>query len=277
MEFSGKVALITGGSSGIGLATASELSRRGAHVWLAARGEERLHSALAEVEGHKLREGQRFGSSKVDVSDEHQVLAMVETVSQTVGLPDILINSAGEVEPGYVQDLPLSAFRKMMDIDYFGTVHTIKAVLPGMIARGSGHIVNVSSLAGLIGGFGYGAYAPTKSAVFVFSDVLQSEMKPHGIHVSVVFPPDTDTPQLVYDRQHRPFETEYAAGAAGMISAQTVAKSIVHGIEHNQHMILPGFQGKVIFWLSGLGRSVLRQTEDSLVARAQKKMCTAGK
>ncbi|MGA2112037.1 MAG: SDR family oxidoreductase [Anaerolineales bacterium] len=275
MEFFGKVALVTGGSSGIGLATADELSHRGAHVWLVARGEERLRSALAEVEGHKLREGQRFGFSKADVSDEGQVSALVETVIHSMGLPDILINSAGEVQPGYAQDLAVSAFRQMMDIDYFGTVHTIKAVLPGMIARGSGQIVNVSSLAGLIGGFGYSAYAPAKAAVYILSDVLRSEMKPHGIRITVVFPPDTDTPQLVYDRQHRPVETEYAAGAAGMVSAQAVAKAIVHGIERGQHMILPGFQGKMIFWLSGVGRTVLQQTEDSLVARAQKKMRTA--
>lgn len=275
MEFSGKVALVTGGSSGIGLATARKLSQKGAHVWLVARGEERLRSALAEVEGHKLREGQRFGFSKADVSDERQASAAVETVVHSIGLPDILVNSAGEVQPGYVQELAVSVFREMMEIDYFGTVHTVKAVLPGMITRGSGQIVNVSSLAGLVGGFGYSAYAPAKSAVYIFSDVLRSEMKSHGIRVSVVFPPDTETPQLAFDRQHRPFETEYAAGAAGLASPEAIADAILHGIEHGQHMILPGFQGKAIFWLSGLGRTVLQQAEDSLVARAQKKMRTA--
>jgi len=272
MEFSGKVALITGGSSGIGLATAEELSHRGAHVWLVARGQERLQSALAEVERHRLREDQHIGFSKADVSDEAQARAVMETVIHSVGLPDILVNSAGEVEPGYAQELAVSVFRRMMEIDYFGTVHMIQAVLPGMIARGSGQIVNVSSLAGLIGGFGYSAYAPAKAAVYILSDVLRSEMKPHGIRIAVVFPPDTDTPQLMYDRQHRPVETDYAAGAAGSVSAQTVARAIVHGMERGQHMILPGFQGNLIFWLSGLGRTLLQQTEDSLVARAQKKM-----
>jgi 3-dehydrosphinganine reductase len=277
MEFSGKVALVTGGSSGIGLATARELSRKGAHVWLVARGEERLRSALAEVEGHKLREDQRFGFSKADVSDERQVSAMVETVVNSIGLPDILINSAGEVQPGYVQELAVSAFREMMDIDYFGTVHTVKAVLPGMIARGSGQIVNISSVVGFFGGFGYSAYAPAKSAVYVFSEVLRAEMKSHGIRVSVVFPPDTDTPQLAFDRQHRPFETEYVAGAVGLASPQAIAESTLHGIEHGQYMIMPGFQGKAVFWLSGLGRAVLQLAENYLVARAQKKMRAAAR
>jgi 3-dehydrosphinganine reductase len=271
MDFSGKVALVTGGSSGIGLATAKELSRRGAHVWLVARNEERLRSALAEVEGQKARDGQRFGYSVADVSQEDQVSAMMETVIHSTRLPDILINSAGEVEAGYVQDLPLSTFRKTMEIDYYGTVYTVKAVLPGMIARRSGQIVNISSLAGVVGGFGYSTYAPAKSAVYIFSDVLRSEMKSHGIRVSVVFPPDTDTPQLAYDREHRPFETEYAAGPVGMAKPDAVAKAIVHGIERGDHMILPGFQGKIIFGLSGLGRGLLQYLEDILVARAQKK------
>lgn len=275
MEFSGKVALVTGGSSGIGLATARALSRRGAHVWLVARGEERLRSALAEVEAYKIREGQRFGCSRVDVSREDQVAAMMETVTRSIGLPDILINCAGEVEPGYIPDLPLSAFRNMMEIDYYGTVYTVKAALPGMIARGSGQIVNMSSAAGLIGVFGYGAYAPAKAATYIFTEVLRSEVKAHGVRVSVVFATDVDTPQLTFDREHRPYETEYAAGTAGVTKPEVVAKAIVRGIEHGQFLIIVGLPSRAMYWLSGMGREVVQYFFDFLVARAQKKMRAA--
>ncbi|MCP5430947.1 MAG: SDR family NAD(P)-dependent oxidoreductase [Chromatiaceae bacterium] len=114
----------------------------------------------------------------------------------TCGLPDFLFNCAGRAEPGYIQDYSLDAYEAAMRVDYLGTVIPTQYLLPDFIARGSGHIINVSSVAGFLGLIGYGTYAPAKFAVVGFSEVLRHEMKPHGVRVSVVCPPDVDTRDL---------------------------------------------------------------------------------
>ena len=123
-----------------------------------------------------------------DVTDLAQVQSAQQHIQREAGVPDLLINCAGGAHPGYVQELPLEVFHEMMDLNYFGTVHMVKAWLPAMLERGSGHIVNVSSVAGFLGAFGYSAYGPSKYAVRGFSDVLRLEVKPLGLRVSVVFP-----------------------------------------------------------------------------------------
>jgi 3-dehydrosphinganine reductase len=196
---------------------------------------------------------------------------------QSVGMPDLVINSAGVAHPGYVQDIDLKIFHWMMDVNYFGTVNVIKALLPGMIERGSGYIVNISSMAGLIGLFGYSAYGASKYAVRGFSDVLRSELKPHGIGVSVVFPPDTDTPQLAYEKQFKPAETRALTGTSRMTSAEIVAQSVLHGIEKGKYLILPGMENKLIYRLSNLFSDAVYPLLDWLIAQAQRKNNFAGK
>jgi len=176
-SFQDRTVLITGGSSGIGLALARRLSEAGAHIWLMARRKPELESALARLNGaagsHHIVDG--------DVSDWRRVAEAIAQVERESGLPDLVINSAGVTRPGYVQDLSIEIFREMMEINYLGTVHVVKAVLPGMIARSSGYIVNISSTAGLLGVFGYTAYGASKFAVRGFSDALRAEVKPLGI------------------------------------------------------------------------------------------------
>ncbi|HLA96805.1 MAG TPA: SDR family NAD(P)-dependent oxidoreductase, partial [Anaerolineales bacterium] len=143
-----RVALVTGGSSGIGLALARLLAQKGSHVWLAARREDGLAAALAEVKAARQNNQQLCGAISADVSDPAQAVEAAEQVARQVGAPHLLVNSAGVARPGYFQELDLEAFRWMMEINYFGAVHMVKAVLPGMLERGSGHIVNLSSVAG---------------------------------------------------------------------------------------------------------------------------------
>jgi 3-dehydrosphinganine reductase len=271
MGFRNQVALITGGSSGIGLATARLLAAQGAHVWLLARDQGRLDAALAQVQAACISPDQRCGVVQADVSDAGQAAAAVTHVIEQAGVPDLVINSAGVVHPGYCQDLDLDIFHWTMDIDYFGTVHIVKAIVPHMIARGSGHIVNISSLAGIIAIYGYTAYSGAKFAVRGFSDALRSEMKPLGVQVSVVFPPDTDTPQLAYENQFKPPETRELAGNAHAMTAEQVAKVILDGVAHRRYIILPGFEGKLFYWLSGLVGAGLYPIMDMMVASARAK------
>jgi 3-dehydrosphinganine reductase len=262
--FGNKTVIITGGSSGIGLALAKELTGHGARVWLLARQKDRLSAAQDEI-------GLECRTVSVDVSDWEQVKKTIGQVIHVSGVPDILINSAGMAHPGYVQDLDMDIFRSMMDINYFGTVHVVKAILPGMLERGSGHIVNISSIAGYLGVFGYSAYGASKYAVRGFSDVLRSELKPHGIRVSVVFPPDTDTPGLAYEVPFKPLETKALSGSAKVMSAEAVAATILRGVQRGKYVILPGFDAKFFFSLSNLLGNGVYPVMDWMIRDARRK------
>jgi len=266
-----RVAFVTGGSSGIGLALARLLAASGAHVWLAARERIRLESALKEVESARYSPTQRCGIISADLSVPVEAAEAVSRVIQSVGVPDLVINSAGVAHPGYVQDLPLDIFRWMMETNYFATVYVTKAVLPGMIERRSGYITNISSMAGFLGIFGYTAYGASKFAVTGFSESLRAELKPHGIHVSVVFPPDTDTPQLAYENQYKPAETKAISGTAHALSAEKVAQAILQQAERGRFLIFPGSEARLVYILSSkLPRSLVFAVLDWLASKGRK-------
>jgi len=183
-----------------------------------------------------------------------------------------VINSGGVTRPGYVQDLSLDIFREMIEINYLGTIYITKAVLNGMLRRGSGHIVNVSSMAGLVGVFGYTAYGASKFAVRGFTDALRAEVKGLGIDVSIVYPPDTDTPQLAYDNKYKPPETKAISRLNSVLPPEKVAGAILDGIIHRRYMILPGFDSKLSYWLISLSGALVYPAMDWLVARERRKL-----
>jgi len=266
-QWQGKISLITGGSSGIGFAAAKWLAAHGSHVWLVARRKPLLEEAITNL---PRSDHQKHGYISADISIPEQAAEAVEHVTEEIGLPDLLINSAGVAHPGYIQELDLDIFDWQMKVNYFGTVYMTKEVLPGMIARGSGHIVNISSMAGFLGVFGYSAYGASKYAVRGFSDVLRAEMKPHGIRVTIVYPPDTDTPQYTYEKAYRPTELD-EINSSPPLSAEKVAGEMMRGVSKGRSVILPGFETKLFYYLSGLLRPAVYPIMDWLVARARDK------
>ncbi|HEX7444311.1 MAG TPA: SDR family NAD(P)-dependent oxidoreductase, partial [Acidimicrobiales bacterium] len=190
-RFVGRHAVVTGGSSGIGLATAHALGARGARVTIVARRPELLEAAVEELSAA----GIDAASASLDVADREAVAAVLAGLSAERGPVDILVCSAGVARPGHFRELDDDVFREMMDVDYFGTLWPIRAVVPAMVERGSGSIVGISSDAGLVGVFGYTAYGAAKFAVRGLLEALRAEMVPHGVHVGCCFPPDVDTPQ----------------------------------------------------------------------------------
>jgi 3-dehydrosphinganine reductase len=221
--------VITGGSSGIGLATAQEAVARGARVSLLARDPVRLADA-AETVG-------AVATASVDVAQDGALRAAVATVVAQGGPCDVLITAAGSAHPGYFERLDDSVFRDQMEVDYFGTLHAVRAVVPSMIERGHGHVVTISSTAGLIGVFGYSAYAPAKYAVRGLAETLRSELAPHGIVVACVYPPDTRTPGLDAEDALKPAETVRISAAITPREAVDVARAIVRGIEKDRLVI----------------------------------------
>jgi 3-dehydrosphinganine reductase len=274
-SFIDKRVLITGGSSGIGLALAKQLSSLGANVCIMARREDVLQQALVEIKAVRQNANQRFDAFAVDVSDYTLVNQVIREIIGLQGAPDIVVNSAGVVQPGLFQDLTPENFKWNMDINFFGTVNIIRAVVPEMIKRGSGIIVNVSSMAGFLGTYGYTAYGASKYAVRGFSDALRAEMKPHGIRVHIVFPPDTDTPQLVYDNANKPFVTKELSGAAKAMSAEAVSASIMKGITRREYIITPGFDASFYYFLSNLLGRLVYPLMDLMIGMAMRKMRSA--
>jgi len=221
--YTNKNILVTGGSSGIGRSLARLAASFGASVHILARNSDRLEKTLSELEDFRLSAQQTFSTIQADISDYAALSEAISQFSHQYGTPDILINSAGVAHPSEIHETDLEIFHWMMNVNYFGTINTVKLVLPGMLDRGSGHIVNFSSMAGYMGVYGYTAYGASKYAVRGFSDVLRAELKSKGISVSIVFPPDTDTPQLSYENQFKPAVTRILAGSAGMMTADKVA------------------------------------------------------
>jgi len=266
-SFQGRLVLITGGSSGLGLALANLLAAQGANIWLIARRKDVLENAY---KGLPVASGQRHGKIAADVSDWGQVQTAVASVIREAGVPDLLINCAGYAHPGYVQEIPIDVFREMMDVDYFGTINMVKALLPHMLERRDGYIVNISSAAGFLAPFGYSAYTPAKYAVRGFSDVLRLELKPLGVRVSVAFPPDMDTPGMVNENKTKPFETTEAFSST-LVKAEPVAKAILNGVKHGQYIILPGFETKLYYYLVFLLGNAIYPLLDGLLAQARRK------
>jgi 3-dehydrosphinganine reductase len=267
----GKVALVTGGSSGMGKAVACALAEHGMNVWIISRRKDVLEAARMEVDHHRKSTNQLIATISADVSDRDQVHQALQVITEKSGCVDLLVNAVGAAHPGYVQDLDVEIFTSMMDVNYFGTVYVTKETLPLMLKKGAGYIVNTSSIAGFFGTYGYTAYGASKYAVRGFSSALRAELRLHNIGVSVVYPPNMDTPGLENENKTKPPETKALEGNAKEMSAEAVAREIINGIQHCTYDILPGFESKLVYRLNGVAGGLLNVYLDRVVANTYKK------
>ena len=270
--YKGKLVLITGGSSGIGFALAKRIAASRGNVAILARTKEMLAAAETEIKKHQIDPGQQIFKINADITQPDKLTTALEKFKGQAGIPDIVINSAGVAHPGKFTTLDPEIFHWMMDVNYFGTVNVLKNFLPEMQQRHTGTIVNISSIAGFIGVYGYSAYGASKYAVRGLSDVLRSELKPYGVKVSVVFPPDTETPQLEYESQFKPFITKEVAGSAKLMSADAVATDILKQVARGKYIILPGSEGKLLFTAQNLLGRLLYPIMDQMVNSAISKI-----
>lgn len=254
--------LVTGGTSGIGLAFARTALQRGARVSAIARNRQQLGADGADA-------AIRFVPA--DVADVAALSAAVGACAAAHGPVTVLVTSAGVVRPGYFLDLPPDEFETQMRVNYFGTMYSVRAVLPGMLAAGAGTIVGISSAAGLVGVFGYSAYSPTKFAVRGLLETLRMELRPRGVHVAICYPPDVDTPMLAAEAPFKPRELVALSGTIKPLSAQQVADKLADGIARRQAVIIPDRQTAALRRLMGMVPGLANRYMDSVVARAARR------
>ncbi|KAI8473401.1 MAG: hypothetical protein J3K34DRAFT_391865 [Monoraphidium minutum] len=200
--YRGRHALITGASEGVGLEIAKMVAAAGGRVTLVSRTEAKLRAAEAACLA--ARGGGGGGGAAVcvapaDVTDEAAVRAAAAAGAAALGDVDLLITCAGAAECGYFHASDSGAARAMMDLNYMGVVHVVRAVLPAMLRRNEGHLVAVASTLSLMGATGYSAYAPSKFAVRGLMEILRNELQGSNVRVSISYPPDMATPG--YERE----------------------------------------------------------------------------
>lgn len=266
-DFEDRNVYVTGGSSGIGLAAAALLAGRGSNVVIFARGRERLEEALRRIEGARKHGEQRLEYRQLDITDRDEVARVMEETVAEFGPPDILINSAGRALPDYFENISYEQLEDSIKLHLYGSWNTIKALLPHL-KRGS-YIVNVCSVLGFMGVFGYSDYAASKFALFGLTEVLKSEFKPRGIGVSILCPPDTDTPGFEVENRNKPLETRIISETGGLMRPEEVAEALIKGISRGKFFIGPG-SAKALFLVKRYCPFLVDLVFDRQIRKAQK-------
>ncbi|SHK63216.1 Short-chain dehydrogenase [Pseudonocardia thermophila] len=246
-DFTDKVAVITGAGSGIGRALAVALAGRGARLALSDVDAVRLADTVATCE--KL--GAKAVGHELDVADRTALLAHADAVVTEFGQVNLVVNNAGVALMATVEEMSWEDLDWLMGVNFWGVVHGTKAFLPHLIASGEGHLVNVSSVFGLIGVPTQSAYNAAKFAVRGFTEALREEMliAGHPVGVSCVHPGGIDTNIARSARKPAGMDDEEAARSFRRIartSPEDAAKTIIRGIERNSPRILIGLDARAI-------------------------------
>lgn len=271
LDYHGKNVLITGGSSGIGLALAKQVAAQGANVWILSRRLDALQKACTEIEAARENPAQQVGYLQGDIANREQIVHLLGQYVQDFGAPDILVSNAGITYPAMFNDTPLDVFDEIMQVNFLGAVNVIRTLLPAMAARRSGNIVIVGSVAGFMAVPGYAAYSASKFALRALADTLRLECKQVGIQVHYVAPSDTQTPQLEYENRFKPEITKEISKGARVMTADQVASAVIQSVARNRYMIIPGGDARLyynIIHAFGLFYPIL----DTVVNQAWKKV-----
>ena len=235
--FLNKVAIVTGASSGIGRATALALARQGALVALAARRYDSLLEVAEEVKSH----GKTAIVVATDVTMQAQVNQMVQVVLDYWGRVDILVSNAGEYIRAPIIDLDPADIQRSFDVNFFGGIYCVKAVLPHMINQKSGHIVFVTSMDGKLGLPPDAPYVSAKFALTGFCEVLRQEVRDSGISVTNILPGRVDTPMI----DHLNF-----LWISAKLTPEKVALAILDAIRKSKPSVIIPPQAKLLYYIN---------------------------
>ena len=226
MDISGKVCVVTGAAGGIGLAVAKAMKAAGAKVVISDLDAARLDAAARSIGALSVQ---------CDVTREEQVQSLVTQVEAKLGPVDLFLSNAGlgRPEPTHAASAGNDVWQLCWDIHVMAHVYAARAVLPGMIERGSGYLINTASAAGLLNQIGDAAYSATKHAAVSFAESLAISHGDDGIRVSVICPQYVATPLLGFD------DPSQAELSRTLISPDDVADAVMHGIDSEAFLILP--------------------------------------
>jgi NAD(P)-dependent dehydrogenase (short-subunit alcohol dehydrogenase family) len=263
-HFQDKVAIVTGGASGIGRALCQELGQRGAVVIVAdinSEGAEQVASAIA-AEG-------RARAVHLDVSQEEAVQKLIDETASEHGRLDYIFNNAGIAISGEVRDLNLEHWRRVLDVNFLGVLYGTTIAYELMVQQGFGHIVNTASLAGLIGYPTNTPYAATKYAVVGLSNSLRLEAAELGVKVSVVCPGYVDTgiyeAGTIVNVSQADKEKLHAEIPFKLMDVNKAAHAILRGVKRNKAIIVFPAHARLLWWLYRLNPSLLTPLGSSIV------------
>ncbi len=254
-EFTPGIALITGGASGIGAALARQLVKNGARVVIADLNKKNMCTLTAEL-------GSACEPVEVDVGVWEQMQALVERVSTRYGSLDLLVNCAGISSYGEMPEIPMEQWRKVMDVNLWGTIHGSLAAYAVMRKQGAGFIVNLGSMSTFLQPPLFGSYLTSKAGVLGFSLALGLEAECHGVQVSVVCPGNVKTPMLSAWR---------TSAFTPAISAEEAACRILKGVAKRHRIIVFPFYAKVFWWLDRLSPTILNPLRRLIIHRARQR------
>ena len=245
MDIKGKVVIVTGASSGIGEATARQFGGEGAMVVLAARRVDKLETLAKEIEA--MGTGSQSLVVQADLSKLDDIQKLVSYTLEIFGRIDVLVNNAGFGRLDWLENLdPVKDIQAQIDVNVMGVIQTTRQVLPVMIQQRSGSIVNMCSMAGLVGTPTYTIYAASKHAVHGFSEALRREVKPWGIDVSLVYPGGVVTEFTQHAGIKR--KTKAATPKFMLLTAEQVGEAVVKLVRHPRRMwIIPWLWSVTVF------------------------------
>lgn len=242
MDITGKIALVTGASGGVGAATAKAMAQAGAQVLLLARREAELQRVAEEIRAA----GGQARVYPVDLTDVEAIEAVAKRITEEVGPPDILVNNAGSGRWKFLEDTTPEEAWQMMELPYFAAFNVTRAFLPAMRARDSGRIVNVSSVGSRFVWPGATAYLAARWAVRGFTEALRADLYRTGIGVTLF---ESGVIESEY-WQHNPGSRERVPKIATMIpnlTPEQVGRAIVSGVRRNKRLIVIPFMMKTIY------------------------------
>ena len=248
----GRVVVVTGGSSGLGLEFARLAAQEGAILWLLARDEGKLRSAAAELSAVSPAESVNWISA--DICDDQSVASAFDRI----GAIDVLVCSAGVRTEGRFDAQPPDQWRRMVDTNFFGTVNCVRAALP-RLKQSKGQIVIVSSMAGLLGVYGYTAYSASKHALVGFADSLRFELDDAEVSVNLICPGEFDSPMVAQLDTERSAENRAHVLAIPKSSVESVAASVLNAIEVDRAVTVPGISAGVVAKFSSVFPAITRR------------------
>jgi 3-dehydrosphinganine reductase len=265
--FRDKHVVITGGSSGLGLELAHRLAALSARLTLAARDLKKLEAAAKAI--RKRHTDAQVHIESMDVTDEDAAHASMQRIAGANAGIDMLINSAGILREGRVEAMAMKDFRDVMEINYFGLLIATRAALPHLKAS-RGRVVNIASMAGLTGAFGYTSYCASKHALVGLSDCLRYELKPMGISVHLVCPGEFDSPMVDELDKYRTPENKAHTLSIPKSSVEAIAQDTLDGIRADRYFIVPTAAARFFANLIRYAPGITRVVGDRTIAKVQR-------